>query len=425
MKFKCVILLLLVCITAGCTKCNHAGKQVYDDDKPPVDTDSPRLKIVWDSVARKISHHVYFAEYARIRRWNKDTLLLYYHCGTPGNEWDNIALRRSYDNGKTWQPAQVVVPDNHPKRYYGFATPDLIKLKNGWLVLAYTGRGRPDDSTHNNIQVRLSKNMGRSWTKPAIIATGRAWEPGLVQLADGAVEMFFSIELTSSKGARGRHEQKIVMAASNDNGIHWKKPRDITFIRGRRDGMATPVALKDHKGIVFAFESVYNAQSPCFVWSSEKAKWRYKDPATADNGRRWCGTENIWGGAPSLLQLPSGETILSVQDAGGRPIERYTQWKKNTMLVLVGNSVAKNFSNVSCPWPNLPENEGAYFSSVFLKNDSTLAAISTRNFKDKHSEIWYKEGHIKRHNLKAKGNQKVILKPTKRQPLPNNIITAP
>jgi len=76
------------------------------------------------------------------------------------------------------------------------------------------------------------------------------------------------------------------------------------------------------------------------------------------------------------------------------------------MLVLVGNSSARNFTNTSCPWPNLPNNEGAYFNSIFLKNDSTVLAVSTYNFKDKHSEIWCKEGHIKRNTSR----QDVIIK---------------
>ena len=66
------------------------------------------------------------------------------------------------------------------------------------------------------------------------------------------------------------------------------------------------------------------------------------------------------------------------------------------MLVLVGNSVAKNFSNITYPWPALPVNEGAYYSSLMLKNDSTLVMLTTRNFADNHSEIYWKEGKIAR-----------------------------
>jgi hypothetical protein len=404
MILKWGIFILLFAGVASCTRCRQNGdqhlKQIFADEHPALNNDTPNLKITWDTTARKISHDIYFAEYGRIHRYKKDTLILTYHAGGPGNEWDNIVMRRSYDNGNTWQPPKVIMPDNSQNRYYGFSTPELLTLKNGWLLLAYTGRGKPDDSTHNNIQITISKNAGITWSKPTIVATGRSWEPAMIQLPDGNLEMFFSTELSSSTKARGRHEQKIVMASSNDNGQTWRPPVDIAFGSKRRDGMAAPLVLKDGKGIVVAFESVYHDKSPCFIWSSANAQWRYKGLGAEGNGRRWCGTANVWGGAPYLLQLPTGETLISVQDAGGRPIERYTQWRKNTMLVLVGNSSARSFSNTSCPWPNLPNNEGAYFNSIFLKNDSTVLAVSTYNFKDKHSEIWCKEGHIKRNTPK-------------------------
>ncbi|WP_342646061.1 sialidase family protein [Mucilaginibacter sp. CSA2-8R] len=403
MILKWEILILLISGIASCTRCGQnsklATKKIFADEHPALNNDTPNVKIIWDTAARKISHDIYFAEYGRVHRYNQDTLILTYHGGGKGNEWDNIVMRRSYDNGNNWQPPKIIVPDNSQNRYYGFSTPELLTLKNGWLLLAYTGRGKPDDSTHNNIQVTISKDAGSTWSKPLIVASGRSWEPAMIQLPDGTIQMFFSTELSSSKKARGRHEQKIVMASSDDNGKNWQTPIDIAFSSKRRDGMATPLVLKDGKGVVVAFESVYYHQSPCFIWSSVDAQWRYRGLGSESNGRRWCGTANVWGGAPYMLQLPTGEILISVQDAGGRPIERYTQWKKNTMLVLIGNSSARSFSNTSCPWPNLPNNEGAYFNSIFLKNDSTVLAVSTYNFKDKHSEIWCKEGHIKREIL--------------------------
>jgi hypothetical protein len=66
------------------------------------------------------------------------------------------------------------------------------------------------------------------------------------------------------------------------------------------------------------------------------------------------------------------------------------------MLVLVGNAIATNFTNISYPWPGLPVNEGAYYSSLMLKNDSILVMLTTRNFADNHSEIFWKEGRITR-----------------------------
>jgi hypothetical protein len=159
--------------------------------------------------------------------------------------------------------------------------------------------------------------------------------------------------------------------------------------------MAVPLVLKDNKGIVFAIESVNSARSPYIVWSSADANWNYAAVGNTSNGRRWLATkENIWGGAPYIMQLSSGETLLSCQYNGGRPIG--SAWRKSTMLVMTGNSMATDFSNLSYPWPGLSSDEGAYYSSLFLKDASTLVLVTTRNFSDNHSEIFWKEGHIHR-----------------------------
>jgi len=397
---QCILVLLSACyFCLGCkNKPAHELQQNHEKESlPPTDRSTPRIKIVWNKTGKKISHQEYFAEYGRIRRLNGDTLLLIYHCGNKGNEWDNVVLSKSYNNGSSWQAPLTVVKDNDP-HYYGFSTPDLLVLKNGWLLVAYTGRGKPDDSTHNNIQVRISKNKGQSWSNPAIVSVGRSWEPGMAQLPDGEIELFFSTELSGSRRSWGRPEQRITLITSKDNGLTWGQGKEIAFMKGGRDGMPIPLVLKSNKGIVVAIESVHSKKSPYMIWSSLKTKWNYKTLPFEANGRRWFGAAGkLWAGAPYIIQLPSGETVVSVQDTGGRKINRYTDWKKNTMLVMTGNSVAKNFTNVTYPWPQLPVTQGAYFNSLFLKNDSTLFAVSTRNFADGHSEIWLKEGHVRRY----------------------------
>ncbi|WP_210463199.1 sialidase family protein [Rufibacter roseolus] len=366
---------------------------VHADDFPAVDNSTTSLNITWNATGTKLSHDVYFAEYGRVRRVKGDTLLLTYHYGTPGNEWDNIAIRRSIDDGATWSAPETLMADNNPS-YYGFSNPDILVLKDGRVILAYTGRGNPDDNAHANIQIRISNDRGWTFGPPVIVATGRSWEPSMVQLPDGEIEIFYSSEARWWAGPGSTaQEQEILMVRSTDNGATWKLPRQVAYTPGMRDGMPVPVVLNNGKGIVFPIESVKNSKSPWIVWSSLEARFNYQGPSTTANSRRWLATsQNIWGGAPYLIQLPSGETILSCQDAGGRSVG--ADWKKNTMLVLVGNSSAMNFTNITYPWPNLPNNEGAYYSSMFLKDANTIWLITTRNFSDGHSEVYLKEGHI-------------------------------
>ena len=397
---KPLLLLLTGCLWLTCCKKESqlpppGNTGVAPDDVPATDNATPALTITWDAAARKLSHETEYAEYGRVHRVIGDTLLLTYHFGDRANYWDNIAIRRSIDGGNTWSKADTLMADNNPN-YYGFANPEIAVLKNGDVMLAFAGRGNPDDNQHSNIQVRVSRDRGWTFDAPRIVARGRSWEPAMVQLPDGEIELFYSSEAAWWFGPNTANpQQEILMVRSADNGLSWKSPRRVAYTSGMRDGMAVPLVLKDNKGIVFPIESVNNTRSPWITWSSLEAKWNYKGLGAPDNGRRWLATAgNIWGGAPYLIQLPTGETILSCQDAGGRSIG--SDWKKNTMLVLTGNSIAKNFTNISYPWPNLPANEGAYYSSLFLKDPRTLVLVTTRNFSDHHSEIYWKEGRITR-----------------------------
>jgi hypothetical protein len=402
---KGILSLLLACLIglSACTK--DSGTTItpappvvsppvtgstHADDLPPVDNTTPAIRITWESTATKISHDVYFAEYGRIHRINAATLLLTYHCGGTGDTWNNIALRRSDDNGATWGTAQILMNSSTPG-YYGFSDPDILVMKNGWLMLAYVGRGNPDDNGHDNVQIRMSKDNGLSWGDPQIVSSGRSWEPSMVQLADGDIEMFYSSEAKWWPSANP--EQDILLINSTDNGATWSTPKQVAYASGYRDGMPTPLVLNNDKGIIFPIESVNNSKSPFILWSSLDAKWNYNGVGSTQNGRRWLATNDLVnGGAPYMVQLSTGETLMSVQDPGGRSIG--SNWRKSTMFVYQGNSVAKNMSRLTDPWPNLPSSEGAYYSSMFLKDQNTVVLVTTRNFVDGHSEIFWKEGHL-------------------------------
>lgn len=363
----------------------------HADDQPVADNTQSTVNITWDATATKVSHDVYYAEYGRVKRVNANTLLLTYHCGGQSDYWNNIALRRSDDNGKTWGSAQILMASN-AAGYYGFSNPEILVMQNGWLMLSYVGRGNPDDNVHDNVQIRISKDAGLTWGAPQIVATGRSWEPGLVQLPDGDIEMFYSSE--AKWWPSNSPQQDIELIHSTDNGTTWTAPLQVAYAANFRDGMPVPVLLNNNKGIAFAIESVNNSKSPWILWSSLDARWNYASNGTTGNNRRWLGTaDNVFGGAPFLMQLTTGETLLSFQDADGRAI---SDWKKSTMLLYTGNSVANNFKRISNAWPNLPANEGAYYSSLFLKDAATVVMVTTRNFSDGHSEIWWKEGHITR-----------------------------
>lgn len=371
-------------------KCNVTVNVVYNTFIP--DNTTPTQTITWSANSTKISHTVNNAEYGRVTRVNATTLLLTYQFGRASQLFaDSIAIRRSADNGATWSDPQILVP---PAGYVNLSGAETYVLNNGTIVLAYVALGTPganDNNTMDDVRIITSKDQGLTWSGPQVIAQGRSWEPDIVQLPSGEIEIFYSSEAAWWPSASP--QQQILMVSSTDNTSTWTSPITVAYTSGDRDGMPVPLLLQNNRGIVFPVESVGNSQSAWMLWSSLYAAWRYPDgPGTVQNGRRWLATvPGVWGGAPYIVQAPAGETILSVHDAGGRAVPT---WRDNTMIVMVGNTMATNFTHPTYPWPNLPTNQGAIENSLFMKDATTVVAISSRIFADGHSEVYWKEGTI-------------------------------
>ena len=353
---------------------------------------APISHILWGEPV-KVSHEVFGAEYPRMLQLGEDTLFLAYHGGDEQNAWDNIYLRKSFDRGATWSEEEVLMADNDPN-YWGFANPEFLELRSGRILMAFTGRGRPDDNQHDNIQFMYSDDRGTTWSAPRIVALGRSWEPAMVQHPNGDVLLFYSSEARWWQVVPAdQTQQEILMVTSKNDGGSWSLPKSVAYTSGMRDGMPVPLVLKDGKGIAFAIESVNNRDSPWILRSSLSA--RFQTPGDISKRLAAPKTTVNFGGGPYLVQLPTGETILSCHDTGGRDIG--PDWKRNTMYVLIGDAEANNFSNVSYPFPDLPVDEGAFFNALHVLDEDTVIALGSRYFADGHTEVHWVTGEIVRH----------------------------
>ena len=82
--------------------------------------------------------------------------------------------------------------------------------------------------------------------------------------------------------------------------------------------------------------------------------------------------DTIYAGAPYLLRLRDGRTLLSVQSTEGRRgvNERYAN-----MQVYAGDRNAENFSHRTTPWPDLPPEGNALWNSLCQTDDHTVMAV--------------------------------------------------
>lgn len=361
---------------------------VQVDDEPSVIAH----KIVWDnaSKARKISQDGVFADYGRVKRYlDTDTLLLVYHGGPNNGDWVNVYFRRSLDNGLTWENHVVIREQaQHSSLYWRFCNPELLVLQNGWILLAYEANTKGDEN-NSSVQILTSKDGGSTWSEPLILRVGRSWEPAMVQLPAGEIELFWASEAKWWPSVNGSYiAQEIMMSRSTDNGQTWSDPLTVAYYPDKRDGMPVPLLLQGNKGVVFAIETVNN-HSPYIIWRPINEPWTLTTNNFDNSPYRWfVGHFDGHGGAPYIVQLHTGETVMSVHRYRGGV---WTQ--NNDMKVMIGDSRAQNFGQLTTPYV-IPFEQGAVNNSLFVKDSQTIVAISCRRSASGSGGIYWLEGSI-------------------------------
>ncbi len=191
------------------------------------------------------------AAYPRARQLSNGEILLVYHHGDgPGNCGSRVTVRKSRDGGATWYRTQEVDGPNE-RGFWGFSNPDFVELGQGRVMLVSAARGRADADGSNGflaecrrsgLRVRFSDNYGTTWGPPRMIAggRGRVWEPSVVRLPDGELQIFYAIE-SPAMMAEG-YTQSIEVIRSLDGGQNWSAPILVSQQPGCRNGVPATLA---------------------------------------------------------------------------------------------------------------------------------------------------------------------------------------
>lgn len=327
--------------------------------------------------------------YPRIKRMSNGQLMMSFMNNTYG--WEPyVAL--SDDNGQSWHHVQRLQDQKQGISSAGddtfvYVNPDFIELANGDILLAYQCRWKKgyNDLEHTNencfIETMVSHDKGLTWDAAKRVYTGRCWEPAMLQLPSGEIQMY----ITDSNDVRYKRSQPCtIVIRSFDNGKTWQgKPecsyRDGEVIsrtideRGSYDGMPSAVILND--GAIAVPLEVWSGvlkmdQTPVIVVTDKATNWHSDQSIRRDGGPGYPAKRQIHKDlqayGPYITRLPEGEPIVI---SSGKYKGQQGMW------VLVGDCNADNFNHATSPFQG-------YWGSIDYIGDNKVMAASTFDYKD-------------------------------------------
>ena len=334
--------------------------------------------ITWDRATdRVVSHTDRAAAYPRARRLsNGDILLGYHHGGGEGEYGTYVTLRRSRDGGQTWSDTRDIEGPEEPY-FWGFSNVDFIELGGGKMLFVTAARGKAHpgedgfftECKRSELRLRRSSDYGVTWSAPRYVARGRGrvWEPSLVRLPSGELEIYYACEAPDLR-RDGRLDQRIEVIRSDD-GYAWTPPAEVSQHAGARNGMPAAIVLANGR-VACAQEMVGEKISP---WISFTVHGRRVEETAPQR-------DYDFGAAPALLRAPDQSVLLAFHSGfqkppapSGAPVP----WMYANVWLQRGNADAKDFGIGTQPWPAVDDRTGMFFPSLFMKDAETVVALAS------------------------------------------------
>lgn len=128
-----------------------------------------------------------------------------------GNHRIDVAVRRSFDGGRTWSPQAIVAKgDAASDGQYGFGDPALVRTAGGRLICLMAAGKNGYFQSMRHIGITVSDDDGQTWSSPRELTA-----QGFTDAVHGTTDSlgFWSIFATSGKGLLTR--DGTVMFATN------------------------------------------------------------------------------------------------------------------------------------------------------------------------------------------------------------------
>ena len=273
-------------------------------------------------------------DYGRIKRLQDGSYILFYQ---PLKHGYHIYCSRSSD-GINWSRG-VRIFEGHKfingdgeEDDHKYATADAVQLANGDILvfcIFHSGKHYGRHLNEFGLCMKRSSDGGRTWSEEQILHHTVDWEPYPMVLDDGEILVFFTDSDHDWKPA----SVGCSILRSSDNGYTWTLQQQAVRqfrakARARQLSVGTPRLNPDSIRTAFTNQmpsvivlngtrtalGVYESETPehdlsiSLTW--EDCKW----PTTLTGemlGPKDRIDHRIRGGAPYIVQMPSGETVLS------------------------------------------------------------------------------------------------------------------
>lgn len=307
---NCITNLLLVggiCFLSNCSP-NH-------EEEEPRQEEAQTAHVNWESGFKIVSdlNDDNYHGYARMIQLKDGRLLLtYFDSGETIN--GGIIARYSTDQGKTWSDPEVI---HHNTQHHEFNNPEIIELKDGTLMVLTNLRPTNPGGSYNYEIGLITKPAGGTWSTVSILYRADnqfhngCWEPKLVELPDGNLEIYFANE----NNFRNNDDQEISKLYSLDKGLSWTGPVRFCYSAGARDGMPVSIVINEiQPKVLTAIEdnskggrfTISILESPAVAGSVASVRLHGVVPDEMADKSIYCG-------APYLAALPNGGLLLTGQ----------------------------------------------------------------------------------------------------------------
>jgi hypothetical protein len=376
------------------TACGNSVKNQPKSSKSKKPS-AKKEKITWNqNTLTLVSSHTtgdQYSGYARMIQLQDGSLICVYEAD------GDIAAVRSKNNGKSWSDTTLVAKK---KPGIKMSTPSILELQDHSLLVSYNPRPLKPYNPSKKFAVMTKKSFdeGKSWKDKRVIykrgyrPQNGCFEPVAVQLPDGEIQLFFSNTAVYHNG-----DQNISLLRSKDDGLTWTKKLEIaSYRKGSRDGMPVSIVLPKAKQVVFSIENNGGKNfKPYIIRNSFADNW--SNPVLANSPYRSYALKSkikpsVYAGAPYLVKLKSGKTLLSWQ---GTTFRKNNDLSSAEMKVAIGNKKAKDFRDMTTPF-DIPPDKNGLWNSLAVLNDSIIIAMTSTNAysKNNHTEVWMVRGKL-------------------------------